>query len=50
MPTSGLSSQLPPATLEALLTSTGAAIDAMGGSFTIGYATVAVTATRTGAA
>jgi hypothetical protein len=50
VPTSGLSSQLPPATLEALLISTGAAIDAMGGSFTMGYATVAVTATRTGAA
>jgi 2-polyprenyl-3-methyl-5-hydroxy-6-metoxy-1,4-benzoquinol methylase len=28
----------------------GATIDALGGSFTIAYATVAVTATRTGAA
>ena len=50
MLTSGLSSQLPPATIEALLTSTRAAIDAVGGSFTMGYATVAITATRPGAA
>ena len=46
VPTAGLSSQLPPATLRALLTGTGAAIDALGGSFTMHYATVVVTATR----
>jgi ubiquinone/menaquinone biosynthesis C-methylase UbiE len=33
---------------QAFLDGAGAAIDAMGGSFTMPYATVAVTATRTG--
>jgi hypothetical protein len=33
-----------------MLAGTGAAIDAMGGSFTVGYATVAVTAARTSTA
>jgi SAM-dependent methyltransferase len=49
MPTSGDASQLPPATLEELLAGSGAAIDAVGGSFTMRYTTVAVTATRAGA-
>lgn len=46
MATSGDASQFPSATLEALLTETGAAIDAWGGTFTMGYATVVITATR----
>ena len=50
VPTAGLSTQLPPARLGALLTATGAAIDALGGSFTMHYATIAVTATRPRAA
>ncbi len=33
-----------------MLTGIGAAIDAVGGSFTMGYAAVAVTAARAGAA
>ena len=49
LPTHGDNSQLSPAKLEELLTGIGAAIDAVGGSFTMGYATVAVTAARTGA-
>ena len=39
-----------PAKLEELLAGIGAAIDAVGGSFTMRYTTVAVTAARTGAA
>ncbi|HEY6279101.1 MAG TPA: class I SAM-dependent methyltransferase [Streptosporangiaceae bacterium] len=50
MPTSGILTRLPPDKLAEVLAATGAAIDAMGGSFTMGYATVVVTATRTGAA
>jgi SAM-dependent methyltransferase len=38
------------ARLEELLAGIGAAVDAVGGSFTMRYATVAVTATRTGGA
>ncbi|MGH3439505.1 MAG: class I SAM-dependent methyltransferase, partial [Sciscionella sp.] len=49
MPTHGGLTQLPPDKLVVVLESVGAAIDAMGGSFTMPYATVAVTATRTGA-
>jgi hypothetical protein len=41
--------RLPPGKLARLLDSVGTAIDAMGGSFTMPYATVAVTAKRTGA-
>lgn len=46
IPTQGLFSQLPPATAAELLTGIGAAIDALGGSFTMRYAAVALTATR----
>jgi SAM-dependent methyltransferase len=46
MPTSGALTQLPPDKLTAVLDGTGAAIDALGGSFTMAYATVAVTAER----
>ena len=47
VPTSGGHSRLAPATLEELLAGLGAAIDAAGGSFTMGYAAVVVTAERT---
>lgn len=46
VPTFGGHTQLPPATLEDLLAGIGAAIDAAGGSFTMQYTTVAVTAAR----
>lgn len=46
MATGGDAGQFPPATLEALLAATGAAIDAWDGTFTMGYATVVMTATR----
>ena len=46
MPTFGGHSQIPPATLEELLAGIGAAIDAVGGSFTMQYTAVAVTAAR----
>ncbi|MEV5597189.1 class I SAM-dependent methyltransferase [Streptomyces sp. NPDC052496] len=47
VPTTGDHTRLPPAQLEELLSGIGAAIDAMGGSFTLRYATVAVVARRT---
>jgi SAM-dependent methyltransferase len=50
MPTFGALTQLPPDKVAEVLEGVGAAIDAMGGSFTMRYATVAVTAARTGAA
>jgi SAM-dependent methyltransferase len=50
VPTSGGHNQFPPGKLEELLTGIGAAIDAVGGSFTMGYAAVVVTAARTAAA
>jgi SAM-dependent methyltransferase len=50
MPTHGALTQLPPGKLPEVLAGTGAAIDAMGGSFTMPYAAVAVTAARTGTA
>ena len=50
MPTLGALTRLPPDKLAEVLEGVGAAIDAMGGSFTMHYATVAVTAARTGAA
>ena len=50
MPTFGGHGQIPPATLEELLAGIGAAIDAVGGSFTMQYTAVAVTAARTSAA
>ena len=46
VPTFGGHGQIPPAKLQELLAGMGAAIDAMGGSFTMDYATVAVTAAR----
>jgi SAM-dependent methyltransferase len=49
LPTHAAHSQLPPAQLEELLAGVGAAIDAMGGGFTVRYTTVAVTAARTSA-
>jgi SAM-dependent methyltransferase len=50
LPTQGDHSQFPPAELAEVLAGIGAAIDAMGGSFTMHYAAVVVTAARTGAA
>jgi SAM-dependent methyltransferase len=50
MPTLGMLTQLPPDKLAEVLAGVGAAIDAMGSSFTMRYATVAVIAARTGAA
>ena len=49
LPTQGLYTQLPPDTLAELLAGIGAAVDALGGSFTMAYTTVAVTAVRAGA-
>jgi SAM-dependent methyltransferase len=49
LPTSGALTRLPPDRLAEVLESTGAAIDALGGSFTMYYTTVAVTAARTSA-
>jgi SAM-dependent methyltransferase len=46
LPTSGFVNQLPPATLQELVTGIGAAIDAAGGGFTMGYTTVVVTAVK----
>ena len=46
VPTFGGHTQLPPAKLGDLLAGIGAANDAVGGSFTIRYTTVAVTAAR----
>jgi len=47
VPTAAGHSQIPPAKLAELLAGIGAAIDAVGGSFTMHYLTVAVTAART---
>ena len=47
VPTMGGHTQLQPAKLEELLAGLRAAIDALGGGFTMNYATVAVTAART---
>jgi SAM-dependent methyltransferase len=48
VPTFGGHSTFPPATLQELLAGIGAAIDAAGGTFTMHYTAVVVTATRTG--
>ncbi|GAA2314110.1 class I SAM-dependent methyltransferase [Streptomyces kunmingensis] len=48
MPTQGAFTRLPADRLAEVLQGTGAVIDAAGGSFAMRYATVAVTATRTG--
>lgn len=50
VPTFGGHSQFPPAALEELLGGIGRAIDAVGGSFTMRYTAVVVTAARTGTA
>jgi SAM-dependent methyltransferase len=50
MPTHGTLTQLPSAMVAEVLEGVGAAIDAIGGSFTMPYATVALAATRTGIA
>ena len=47
VPTFGGLSRFPPAALQELLAGIGAAVDALGGSFTMGYATVAASAART---
>jgi SAM-dependent methyltransferase len=47
VPTFGGHSQIPPAKLAELLAGIGAVVDAVGGSFTMRYATVAATAART---
>ncbi|MGW5448089.1 class I SAM-dependent methyltransferase [Streptomyces asiaticus] len=47
IPTQGAFTRLPPAGLAEVLEGVGAAIDAMGGSFTMPYATVVITTTRT---
>jgi hypothetical protein len=46
VPTAGGHSQLPPAKLQELLADIGAAIDTVGGSFTMHYTAVVVTAAR----
>jgi SAM-dependent methyltransferase len=48
LPTSGALTRLPDAQLAEVLQDVGAAIDAIGGSLTVSYATVAVVATRAG--
>jgi SAM-dependent methyltransferase len=50
LPTQGPLTRVPSDKLAEVLKGVGAAIDAMGGSFTMPYATVAVTAARTGTA
>jgi hypothetical protein len=47
MPTIGTLTQLAPDKLAEVLADVGAAIDAMGGSLTVAYTTVVVTAART---
>ncbi|WP_261566222.1 class I SAM-dependent methyltransferase [Frankia gtarii] len=48
VPTFGGHSRFPPATLAHLLAGLGAAVDAVGGAFTMRYAAVVITAARTG--
>ncbi len=50
LPTFGGLTQLPPDKLAEVAEKVGAAIDAMGGSFTVSYTTVAITAMRTSGA
>ncbi len=50
LPTSGTLTRLPPGKLAEVLETVAAAIDAMGGSFTMPYTTVVVTAARASAA
>ncbi|MFI9332824.1 class I SAM-dependent methyltransferase [Kitasatospora sp. NPDC052868] len=49
MPTLGAFTRLPPDKMAEVLEGAGTAIDGLGGSFTMNYATVAVTAVRSGA-
>jgi SAM-dependent methyltransferase len=49
LPTQGVLAKLPPDELAEILDAVGAVIDGMGGSFSLPYATVAVTAVRTDA-
>lgn len=49
LPTTGLHTRLPPAQLQEVLTGTGAAVDTFGGSFTMRYTALVVTALRAGA-
>ncbi|MEU8383303.1 class I SAM-dependent methyltransferase [Streptosporangium sp. NPDC048865] len=49
LPTSGALTRLPPDRLAEVLEGAGAAVDALGGGFTMPYATVVVTAARAGA-
>jgi len=46
VPTAGGHNRFPPGKLDELLAGIGAAIDAIGGSFTMNYATIVITATR----
>ncbi|MFC4112026.1 class I SAM-dependent methyltransferase [Nonomuraea zeae] len=50
VPTQGAFTRLPPDALAEVLASVGAAVDEMGGSFTMRYSTVVITAARTGGA
>ncbi|MEU8267546.1 class I SAM-dependent methyltransferase [Sphaerisporangium sp. NPDC049002] len=50
LPTSGVHSQFPPASQAEVLAGIGAAVDAVGGRFTMRYTAMVVTAARTGAA
>lgn len=47
LPTTGALTQLPPDAVTEILDTVGTAIDALGGSFTLPYTTLATTATRT---
>lgn len=48
LPTTGGHADLPPAVLDRLSTEIGAAVDAVGGTFTMRYTTVVATAAREG--
>jgi SAM-dependent methyltransferase len=50
LPTTGLHTQLPPAQLREVLAGIGTAVDTFGGSFTMQYTALVVTAERIGAA
>jgi hypothetical protein len=49
VPTHGLHTRMPPTTLSAVLAGLGTAVDAVGGAFTMDYATIAVAAVAAGA-
>ncbi|WP_327417292.1 hypothetical protein [Streptomyces sp. NBC_01233] len=48
MPTLGAFTRLPPDAMAEVLDGAGTAIDAMGGGFAMNYATVSISAVRTG--